>query len=104
MSEAVRITIEEWAGDNKISLTDEQIEELVEGIDICREMEYTPNRYADFQREENKEIAILKKQVDMLERYLDSKGYHVTTFDDRIERFFMRNYGDISASDREIFR
>lgn len=104
MSESVRITIEEWAGDNGISLTDEQIKELAEEIDICREMEYVPNRQEDLRREENREIAILKNQVDMLERYLESKGYHVTTFNDRIERFFMRNYGDISASDREIFR
>lgn len=104
MSEAVRITIEEWAGDNGISLADEQIKELAEGIDICREMEYTPNRTAELEREENREIAILKNQVDMLERYLDSKGYHVTTFNDRIERHFMRDWGTFSASDREVFR
>lgn len=104
MSEAVRITIEEWAGDNKISLTEEQIKELVEGIEICREMEYKPNRTEDLKREENKEIAILKNQIDMLERYLDSKGYHVTTFDNRIERHFMMDCGTFSASDREIFR
>lgn len=104
MSESVIITIEEWAGDNGISLTDEQIKELAEGIDICREMEYVPNRAADLEREENKEIAKLKNQIDMLERYLESKGYHVITFDDRIERHFMRDWGTFSASDREIFR
>lgn len=37
MSEAVRITIEEWAGNNEITLADEQIKELTEAIDVCQE-------------------------------------------------------------------
>lgn len=104
MNDAVKITIEEWAGDNGISLTEGQIKELAEGIEICREMEYMPNRTEVLNQEENKEIAILRNQVDMLERYLDSKGYQVTTFDDRIERQYMRDCGTFSASDREVFR
>lgn len=104
MNDSVRITIEEWAGDNGISLTDDQIKELAEEIDICWEMEHIPNRTADLKREENKEISKLKNQVDMLERYLDSKGYHVITFDDRIERYVIRYCGTFSTSDREIFR
>lgn len=38
MSDAVKITIEEWAGDNSISLTQEQIEELSDAIDIAKDM------------------------------------------------------------------
>ena len=104
MSEAVRITIEEWAGDNGISLTDKQVKELAEAIDICQEMEYVPNRSEELKPVENNEIAILKNKVDMLERYLYSKGYNVTAYDNHVERFYMSNCGTFSASDREIFR
>lgn len=104
MNESVRITIDEWAGDNGIFLTNEQIKELAEAIDVCQEMEYVPNRSEYLKREENNEISILKNKVDMLERYLYSKGYNVTAYDDRIERFFMRDMGTFYSSDREVFR
>lgn len=104
MSESIRITIEEWAGDNGISLTDEQIKELADGIGVCQEMEYVPNRTEELKREENKKIAILENKVNMLERYLASKGYNVTAYDNHVERFYMRDYGTFSASETEFFR
>lgn len=104
MSESVIITIEEWAGDNGISLTDEQIKELAEGIGVCDEMEYVPNRTEELKREENQEISVLKHKVDMLERYLHSKGYNVTAYDNHIERTFMVDYGTFRGSDVEYFR
>lgn len=77
---------------------------MSEAIDICQEMEYVPNRSEELKQEENNEIAILKNKVDMLERYLYSKGYNVTAYDNHVERFYMSNCGTFSASDREIFR
>lgn len=104
MSESVRITIEEWAGDNNISLTGEQIKELAEAIDVCSEMEYVPNRTEELKKEEIQEISVLKNKVDMLERYLYSKGYNVTAYDNHIERAFMVDYGTFRGSDVEYFR
>lgn len=104
MREAVRITIEEWAGDNGIFLTDNQIEELAKAIGVCQEMEYVPNRAEELKREEDREISTLKHKVDMLERYLYSKGYNVTAYDSHIERTFMVDYGTFCGSDIEYFR
>lgn len=98
----VRITIEEWASDNNISLTDEQIDDLQDAVQIAYEVEsyqFTPSK----KNEENKENTILKNRIDMLERYLLSKGYNITVYDDHIERFVMRDCVDFSASDREYF-
>lgn len=104
MNESIRITIEEWAGDNGISLADEQIKELAEGIDICQEMEYVPNRTEELKREESQEISVLKHKVDMLERYLYSKGCNVTAYDNHVERTFMVDCGTFRGSDVEYFR
>lgn len=40
----VKITLEEWFGDNNIVVTEAQITELQEAIEIAYEMEYTSLR------------------------------------------------------------
>lgn len=103
--EGVKITIEEWAGDNGITLTEEQVEELAEAVDTAHEMSmpcgYGINRY---RHEENSEIKRLKNQIDMLLRYLDSKGLHCILYDDKIVRAYWVNFGDRSCTAEEIFR
>ncbi|MBO5953302.1 MAG: hypothetical protein J6Q53_04180 [Oscillospiraceae bacterium] len=103
--DGVKITIEEWAGDNGISLTDEQIVELAEAIDTAYEMSmpcgYGIDRY---RHEENIEIKRLKNQIDMLQRYLDSKGLHCILYDDKVVRPYWVNIGDRSCNVEEIFR
>ena len=105
MNDGVKITIEEWAGDNNISASSEQVDELAEAIDISYSMSL-PCGYGVGQVEtrEKDEIDLLKYQIDMLTRYIDSKGYHITLFNDRIERMYMVNRGIFSASQYETFK
>lgn len=105
MIEGVKITIEEWAGDNNITLTEEQVEELAEAVDAAYEMSmpcgYGIDRY---RHEENCEIKLLKNQIDMLLRYLDSKGLHCILHDDKITRTYWVNFADRSCMAEEIFK
>lgn len=105
MNESIKITIEEWAGDNELSVTEEQIKDLVEGIEIALEMSM-PWGYGVGQIEsaERSEIKRLKHQIDMLERYLASKGYNIILGNDEITRTYMVNWGDRSYSQHETFR
>lgn len=103
--EGVKITIEEWAGDNGIALTDEQVEELAEAVDTAYEMSlpcgYGIDRY---RHEENTEIKKLKNQIDILLRYLDHKGLHCILHDGYITRTYWVNLGDRSSTAIETFR
>lgn len=104
-SEGIKITIEEWAGDNDICLTDEQVTELADAIDTAYEMSmpcgYGVDRY---KHEENIEISRLKNQVDILLRYLESKGLHCILYDDKVVRPYWVNCGDRSYSTEEVFK
>lgn len=103
--EGVKITIEEWAGDNGITLTEEQVEELTEAVDTAYEMSmpcgYGIDRY---RHEENVKIKRLESQIDMLLRYLESKGLHCILHDDKITRTYWVNFGDRSCTAHETFR
>lgn len=104
-NEGVKITIEEWAGDNGIALTEEQAAELTEAVDTAYEMSmpcgYGIDRY---RHEENSEIKRLKNQVDILLRYLESKGLHCILYDDKVVRTYWVNIGERSCNAQEIFR
>ena len=103
--DGVKITIEEWAGDNSITVTSEQVEELAEAVDTAYEMSmpcgYGIDRY---RHEENREIKILKNQIDILLRYLESKGLHCILYDDKVVRTYWINIGERSCNAEEIFR
>jgi hypothetical protein len=43
-------------------------------------------------------------QVDLLERYISSKGYNIILHDDKITRTYMVNWGDRSFTAHENFR
>jgi hypothetical protein len=105
MTDAVEITIREWANDWDIYLTENQIEELVDGIEIARQMSlpcgYGIDRY---RHEENVEIQRLKNQIDMLRRYLDHKGLHCILYDDKIVRPYMVGRGEYAVTEQEEFR
>lgn len=104
MNEVYHITIEEWAGDNNISVSDEQISELCEAIEIA-ELMSLPCGYGvwQIQTKEKSEIDFLKSQIDLLQRFIESKGYHITLFDNRIERHYMANWGERSVSAHDTF-
>lgn len=101
----VIISIEEWAGDNGIALTEEQIEELADAIDTTYEMSmpcgYGIDRY---RHEENVQINRLKNQIDILLRYLESKGLRCILYEDKVVRHYWVNCGDRSYNAEEIFR
>lgn len=103
-NEGIKITIEEWAGDNHINLTDEQIEELVYAIDTAYDMSL-PCGYGvgQVKTKESSEIEHLKSQIDLLQRFVQSKGYWITLFDNRIEQTIMRGCGDRRYTTHETF-
>lgn len=105
MHDSIKTTIEEWAGDSNIPVTDEQVEELTDSIETAYEMSI-PCGYGvgQIQTRERDEIKQLNRQIDLLQRYIESKGYHITLHDDRISRTYMVNYGDRSYSEHEYFR
>ena len=98
-NDGVKITIKEWAGDNNIEVTDEQIEELTYAIDVAQEMSI-PLGYGigQIESKEKSEIKQLKAQIDLLERYIKSKGYNIILHDDKITRSYMMNYSDWDRS------
>lgn len=104
-TEGIKITIEEWAGDNNINLTDEQVEELVYAIDIAYDMSL-PCGYGvgQIETKERSEISRLESQIDLLQRFIDSKGYHITLFDNHIERLIEHKCGDRYYTSYETFR
>lgn len=104
-NEGIKITIEEWAGDNHINLTDEQVEELVYAIDVAYDMSL-PCGYGvgQIETKEHSEINYLKSQIDLLQRFIKSKGYCITLFDNRIEQMTMVNWGDRSHTSYETFK
>lgn len=104
-NEGIKITIEEWAGDNNIHLTDEQVEELVYAIDTAYDMSM-PCGYGvgQVKTKESSEIDLLKSQIALLQRFIQSKGYWITLFDNRIEQTIMRPCGDRYATSHETFR
>lgn len=104
-NEGIKITIEEWAGDNQLNLTDEQIEELVYAIDVAYDMSL-PCGYGvgQIEAKERSEITHLKSQIDLLERFIKSKGYWITLFDNRIERMVEHRCGDSYYTSYETFR
>ena len=105
MIDGVKITIEEWAGDNGISLTEEQVEELAEAVDTAYEMSLPCGYGIDrLRNEENQEIKLLKNQIDMLLRYLAKKGYRCILHDDRITRTYFVGRGEFAYTEHEEFK
>lgn len=104
-NEGIKITIEEWAGDNNINLTDEQVEELVYAIDTAYDMSL-PCGYGvgQIETKERSEINHLKSQLDLLQRFIESKGYYITLFDNYIEQLIIHNYGDRSCTSHKTFK
>ena len=92
MNDGVKITIEEWAGDNNIEISNEQVEELAYAIDVAYEMSM-PWGYGvgQIESKEKSEIKQLNAQIDLLERYIKSKGYNIILHDDKITRNYMVN-------------
>lgn len=99
MNDGIKITIEEWAGDNNIEVSNEQIEELVDAIDVTYEMSM-PCGYGvgQIETQEKREIKRLKVQIDLLERYIKSKGYNIILGDNEITRSYWVNYSDWDRS------
>lgn len=102
--EGLKITIEEWAGDNNIVVSESQITELCDAISVAIEMEQ-PGGYgvSTFANETINEIEKLKRDIDILKRYIQSKGYDIALSDGKISRTYMVDCGTYSASKHEYF-
>jgi len=76
----VKTTIEEWANDCSLNITDEQIKELTEAIDMCSEMEMGNRGFTLGHKSKTKEelkIEELEKKLFTLECYISSKGLNI---------------------------
>lgn len=85
MKDYRRIAVKEWAVDNGLALSGKQIEELGEALEIADDMS-KPWGYGigQLQTRENAEIKLLKGRIDLLTRFILSKGYNITLYDDKI--------------------
>lgn len=95
------ITIEEWAGDNKIYLTDRQIEKLAEAINICKEVQIKSFTNTEL----NQNIKKLEKKIELLEKFINAKGFTITVNENSItEHYFEKITDSHIASNNRIFR
>jgi len=81
MNKNIQIAIEEWAGDNCIKVTIEQINELTDALDICSEIEMGSNGFAlghSVKSEDQRTIKYLEKKIQTLESFLSSKGLSIS--------------------------
>lgn len=85
MLDGIKITIEEWAGDNELAISQDQIEELAYAIDTAYEMSL-PCGYGvgQLQTKERTELQKLKDQISLLERFIQSKGHSIILYEDKI--------------------
>lgn len=77
MTESVRVTIEEWANDCSMNITDKQVKELADAIEMCSEMEVGSRGFSvgyTVKSEEKLKIEELEKKLFTLECFLQQKG------------------------------
>lgn len=77
------VTIQEWASEEGLSLTDVQINELMRAIQITREVEmyktgWTPGDKPYKERELETKLGKLERTISQLEGFMRSKGYTVS--------------------------
>lgn len=96
------ITIEEWAGDNRIELTDTQIKDLVNAINALCEI---PLEYLIKPSNYNNEVEKLENKIRLLESFIREKGFNITTNNDYItEHYFERITDSHMASNNRVFK
>lgn len=81
MNETMKLTIEEWANDNLIDITDKQIKDLTDAIDICSEMESGSRGFTlgyNPKSQEDKKIEELEKKLHTLECFIGRKGFSIS--------------------------
>jgi len=77
MNELIKVTIEEWAGDNSINITAKEIKDLVDAIDICSEYDSGSRGFSlgyKPESDEEKKIKELEGKLHTLELFISSKG------------------------------
>lgn len=81
MFESMKVAIEEWAGDCSVSVTDEQIKDLADAIEICSEMDLGSRGFSlghKSKSEEESKIEELEKRLRTLELFISSNGLSVS--------------------------
>ncbi|MES0334788.1 MAG: hypothetical protein SFH39_00300 [Candidatus Magnetobacterium sp. LHC-1] len=79
MKEYIKITIQEWAEDNFIDITEEQVNELSDAIDMCSEIELGTRGFTvGNQTKSDIETETLKAKLSTLEQFISSKGLNIT--------------------------
>jgi len=85
--EALKVMVEEWANDNSLTVTDKQVEELVDAIGICSEMDMGSRGYSlGCKPKTENELRIEK--LEKLECYIDQKGFSINYGDNWSKRIF----------------
>jgi hypothetical protein len=81
MSEALKITIEEWANDNALPVTDDEINELLEAIGVCSEIDLGSRGFTlghNAKSDKDKKIDELEKKIQTLELFILEKGISIS--------------------------
>lgn len=88
MREGQFITVQEWAEEIGAVVTEEEIRDLLDALDTERMMSLPCGYGVDrVKSQEQARIENLEQQIDRLERYIVSKGYHIINYDNRIEEY-----------------
>ena len=84
-NDGIVITIKEWADENGIVLTDEQIDDLALGIETVHDMRY-PIGYGHDMYETTKQMEIdrLKIALDRCQRFMQSRGIECHVYEEEI--------------------
>lgn len=104
MNDGIVITIKEWADENGIVLTDEQIDELALGIATAQDMRYPTGYGIDLhETPEQKEIGRLKIALNRCQRFLQSRGIECHVYEDEITYPVVRHHAGWTATTIERF-
>lgn len=104
MNDGIVITIKEWADENGIALTDEQIDELALGIATAQDMRYPTGYGIDLhETPEQNEIDRLKIALNRCQRFLQSRGIECHVDVDEITYPVVRKCGSWTSTTYDRF-
>lgn len=104
MNKALYITIEEWAGDNNLPVTDKQINELVDAVEICSEIDIGSRGFTlghKAKTESDIEIENLKDKLNTLESFIRDKGMNITYDNGYVTEHYMERISSSHCGSRD---
>lgn len=101
MSEGMKLTIEEWSIEYGIDLSEEQIRDLIDALDVCSEIEATPFMFQG-NSYENKEVEKLEKKIRVLESFIEAKGHSISLSTNGVTEHLYERISPSHVASRDI--